>query len=74
MAREIAVVADEGVEACAAGDRARAMALIFELIAWLEPDDTAAQAVCALYENALVQLRAGRVDAARRLFQALRTV
>ena len=74
MIRECAVVAEEGVRACAYGDRGRAAALVMELIAGADFDDAAARAVCRLYEDALADLAAGRFNAARTLFQALRTV
>ena len=71
---ELRLLAEQGVEACTAGDRERAAALVAELIARLDLEDAAAQAVCGLYEDALAELRAGRFDGARALFQALRTV
>jgi hypothetical protein len=74
MARELAAVAEQGVEACAAGDRARAAGLVKELIARLDLGDAAAEPVCRLYDDALAELTAGRFEAARALFQALRTV
>lgn len=74
MARELTVVAAEGVEACAYGDRPRATLLVAELIAAMDLGHIAARPVCDLYEDALAQLAAGRFDAARLLFQALRTV
>jgi hypothetical protein len=74
MARALGTVAAEGVEACAYGDRPRATLLVAELIAALDLGHVAARPVCALYEDALAELRAGRFEAARLLFQALRTV
>ena len=70
----VAAMADEGVRACAFGDRARAATLVAALLARVDLDDVAAQPVCRLYEEALADLRAGRFGAARTLFQALRTV
>jgi hypothetical protein len=74
MARELATVAEDGVKACAYGDRGRATMLVVELIASAELDHPAAHSVCQLYEEALAGLAAGRFDAARLLFQALRAV
>ena len=70
----VAEIADEGVRACAYGDRVRARALVAALIAMADLEDAAAPAVCRLYEEALADLAAGRFGAARTLFQALRTV
>lgn len=74
MARELAALAAEGVEACAYGDRSRATMLVAELIAAMDLGHIAARPVCDLYEEALAELAAGHFDAARALFQALRTV
>ena len=74
MTRDLAIVADEGVRACAYGDRARAQTLVNELIGMIDLDDAAARSVCPLYQEALADLAAGRFNAARTLFQALRTV
>ena len=71
---ELRMVAEQGVDACTAGDRDRAASLVAALIARLDMEDPAAQVVCGLYEEALADLRAGRFDAARALFHALRTV
>ena len=74
MTRDLETVAEEGVRACAYGDRARATSVVMELMALADLDDPAAQPVCRLYEEALADLTAGRFSAARTLFQALRTV
>ena len=74
MARALAVVAEEGVEACAYGDRARATMLVTELIAGADLQHAAAGQVCRLYEEALRGLAAGRFTPALVLFQALRAV
>ncbi len=74
MPRQHDVIAEEGVRACAYGDRGRARVLVAELIAMADLDDVAAQPVCRIYEEALAELGAGRFGAARALFQALRTV
>jgi hypothetical protein len=74
MARELATVAEDGVKACAYGDRMRATMLVAELIASANLEHLAAQPVCRLYEEALAGLAAGRFTEARLLFQALRAV
>lgn len=74
MARELSAVAEDGVKACACGDRVRATMLVAELIAAADLEHVAAQSVCRLYEEALAELAAGRFNAARLLFQALRAV
>jgi hypothetical protein len=74
MARELATVVEDGVKACAYGDRMRATVLVAELIASLDLDHEAAQPVCRLYEEALAGLAAGRFTEARLLFQALAAV
>jgi hypothetical protein len=74
MARALGAVAEDGVVACAQGDRTRAALLVSELIAVVDLEDVAAASACRLYEEALVGLAAGRFDAARALFQALRAV
>jgi hypothetical protein len=74
MGRDLATVAAEGVEACVHGDRPRATQLVAELITALDLTHAGARPVCDLYEEALVELAKGRFDAARALFQALRTV
>jgi hypothetical protein len=74
MARELSSVAEDGVAACAHGDRTRAAMLVAELIAIADLEHVTAQPMCRLYEDALAGLAAGRFDAARALFQALRAV
>jgi len=74
MARELSTVAEDGMKACADGDRMRATLLVAELIAAADLEHVAARPVCRLYEEALTGLAAGRFDAARLLFQALRAV
>jgi hypothetical protein len=74
MGRDLAAVAEEGVEACVRGDRARATQLVAELISALDLTHAAARPVCDLYEEALGELVNGRFEAARALFHALRTV
>jgi hypothetical protein len=74
MTDDLAVLAERGVEACVAGDRARAAGLVRALIERVDLDDAAAPEVCRLYEEALADLAAGRFGAARALFHALRTV
>jgi hypothetical protein len=74
MARELATVIEDGVKACAYGDRSGATRLVAELIASADLEHVGAQSVCRLYEDALVGLRAGRFTEARLLFQALRAV
>ncbi len=74
MARELATVAEDGVKACAYGDRQQATMLVAELIAGADLGDVASYQVCRLYEEALAGLAVGRFGAARVLFQALRAV
>ena len=74
MTRALAMVAAEGIEACAYGDRSRATMLLAELVAGLDLGHAAAQSVCDLYEEARVGVANGDFDSARALFQALRTV
>jgi hypothetical protein len=74
MTRALAVVAAEGVEACAYADRPRATRLLAELAAAVDLGHAAARSVCNLYEDARVGVANGDFDAARALFQALRTV
>ena len=74
MGRDLALVAAEGVEACAHHDGPRAAGLVAELIAAVDLSHAAARPVCDLYEEALAGLANGRFDEARALFQALRTV
>ena len=74
MARALAVVAAEGVDACAHGDRVRATLLLAELVAAMDLGHVAARRVCDLSEQARAALTTGDFDAARALFQALRTV
>jgi hypothetical protein len=74
MARELSTVAEDGMTACACGDRVRATMLVAELIAAADLGHVAAPSVCHLYEDALAGLAAGSFDAARLLFQALRAV
>jgi len=74
MARELSAVAEDGVAACANGDRTRATMLVAELIAIADLEHVAAQSVCHLYEEALAGLAVGQFHAARTLFQALRAV
>ena len=74
MTRALAVVAAEGVEACAYGDRPRATLLLAELAAAVDLGHPAARSVCDLYEEARAGIATGELDAARALFQALRTV
>jgi hypothetical protein len=71
MTRELATVIEDGVKACAYGDRMRATLVVAELIAGVDLEHGAAQAVCRLYEDALAGLAAGRFTEARLLFQAL---
>ena len=74
MARDLAAVATEGVEACLCGDHARVASLVAELLVALDLEHAAARPVCDLYEEVLRELRDGRVEAARALFHALRSV
>ena len=74
MARDLAIVATEGVEACVRGDRARATELVAELVGAIDLGHGAARAVCDLYEEARAELMQGRFEAARALFHALRAV
>jgi hypothetical protein len=72
MARAVSAMAEEGIEACASGDRVRATMLVAELMAAVDLEHVAAHDVCRLYDDALAGLAAGRFHAARALFQALR--
>jgi hypothetical protein len=74
MARVLSVVAEDGMAACANGDRTRAAMLVAELIGIADLEHLAAQPVCRLYEEALAGLAMGQFHAARTLFQALRAV
>jgi hypothetical protein len=74
MARDIPSLAEEGLEACARGDRTRAVVLVTELIEAVDFEHPAAGPVCRLYDEALTELAAGGFGAARRPFQALRAV
>ena len=74
MGRDLAAVAAEGVDACVHHDGPRAAQLVAELIAALDLTHVAARPVCDLYEEALAELTNGQFEAARGLFQALRTV
>ena len=74
VARDLATVAAEGVEACLRGDRVRAARLVTELVDAMDLGHPAARPVCDLYEEALAGLATGRFETARALFQALRAV
>lgn len=74
MARTLAMVAEEGVDACTRADRVRATMLVVELIAAVDLEHVAAQSVCRMYDEALAGLAAGHFTPARTLFQALRAV
>src|SRR4051812_34619437 len=60
MARELGTVAEDGIKACAYGDRMRATVLVAELMADADLGHAAAREVCRLYEEALAGLAAGR--------------
>lgn len=74
MTRTLSIVAEDGVAACANGDRTRAAMLVSELIAITDLEHVAAQSVCRMYEDALAGIAAGQFHAARTLFQAVRAV
>ncbi len=74
MVRTLAVVAEDGVDACTRGDRVRATMLVVELIAAVDLEHMAARSVCRMYDEALAGLAAGHFTPARTLFQALREV
>ena len=74
MIRTLSIVAEDGMAACASGDRTRAALLVSELIAVADLDSAEAPSVCRLYEEALTGIAAGQFHAARTLFQALRAV
>ena len=74
MARSMLAVAEDGVDACAHGDRVGATMLVVELIAAVDLEHLAARAVCRMYDEALAGLAAGCFTPARALFQALRAV